>query len=61
MGLQFLIEADGSMNKDVYKPLYEAGTDMVVLGPPALWNKNKDIRTAWDIMLEEVGQSINNI
>ena len=36
-GLDFLIEADGSMNRDVYRPLYEAGADMVVLGPPALW------------------------
>ena len=31
-GLDFLIEADGSMNRDVYRPLYEAGADMVVLG-----------------------------
>ena len=27
--LDFLIEADGSMNRDVYRPLYEAGADMV--------------------------------
>ena len=40
MGLDFLIEADGSMNAGVYAPLYEAGADMVVLGPPALWNKD---------------------
>ena len=29
MGLDFLIEADGSMNAGVYAPLYEAGADMV--------------------------------
>lgn len=54
MGLSFLIEADGSMNRDVYKPLYEAGADVVVLGPPALWNKDRDIEKAWAIMQNEV-------
>lgn len=54
MGLDFLIEADGSMNAGVYAPLYEAGADVVVLGPPALWNKDKDIEKAWAIMEREV-------
>lgn len=54
MGLDFLIEADGSMNWDVYQPLYDAGADVVVLGPPALWNKDKDIKTAWKIMEAEI-------
>jgi len=54
MGLNFLIEADGSMNGDVYQPLYDAGADIVVLGPPALWNKDKDIKTAWKIMESEI-------
>ena len=53
-GLKFLIEADGSMNKDLYRPLYEAGADMVVLGPPALWNKDADFEKAWGIMEEEL-------
>lgn len=54
MDLEFLIEADGSMNGDVYAPLYEAGVDVVVLGPPALWNKNDDIEIAWSIMKQEI-------
>ena len=53
MGLKFLIEADGSMNWEVYQPLYDAGADVVVLGPPALWNKSKDIKKAWEIMEAE--------
>lgn len=53
-GLDFLIEADGSMNADLYRPLYEAGADMVVLGPPALWNKDADFEKAWDIMEKEL-------
>ncbi len=54
MGLSFLIEADGSMNAGVYGPLYEAGADVVVLGPPALWKKDPDIKKAWEIMENEV-------
>lgn len=54
MHLDFLIEADGSMNQDVYRPLYEAGADVVVLGPPALWNKDSDIEKAWQVMESEV-------
>lgn len=52
--LNFLIEADGSMNAGVYGPLHEAGADAVVLGPPALWNKDCDIERAWEIMSREV-------
>ena len=53
-GLDFLIEADGSMNKDLYRRLYEAGADLFVLGPPALWNKSDDFQEAWDIMEKEL-------
>lgn len=53
-GLHFLIEADGSMNKSLYRPLYEAGADMVVLGPPALWNLDPDFTRAWAMMEEEL-------
>lgn len=58
MNLSFLIEADGSMNAGVYGPLYEAGADVVVLGPPALWNKDEDIKNAWAIMEREVEAEI---
>lgn len=59
LGLNFLIEADGSMNKDLYRPLYEAGADMVVLGPPALWNKDADFEKAWSIMEKELEQELD--
>lgn len=59
LGLNFLIEADGSMNKDLYRPLYEAGADMVVLGPPALWNKDEDFEKAWSIMEKELEQELD--
>ncbi|WP_411683154.1 ribulose phosphate epimerase [Clostridium thailandense] len=60
MKLNFLIEADGSMNGDVYGPLYEAGVDVVVLGPPALWNKDTDIERAWSIMEKEISNGISD-
>lgn len=59
LGLDFLIEADGSMNKDLYRPLYEAGADMVVLGPPALWNKDADFEKAWSIMENELENELD--
>ncbi|MGD1819106.1 MAG: hypothetical protein ACPKOI_04400 [Pleomorphochaeta sp.] len=58
MGLRFLIEADGSMDRNVYKALYEAGADVVVLGPPALWNKSKLIDEAWNIMQNEIDNEL---
>lgn len=60
-GLHFLIEADGSMDRDLYRPLYEAGADMVVLGPPALWKKNADFEKAWEIMEEELAAELKDV
>lgn len=54
LGLDFLIEADGSMNNNLYAELHRAGADMVVLGPPALWNKHPEIEQAWQIMETEL-------
>lgn len=61
MGLEFLIEADGSMNAGVYELLYKAGVDVVVLGPPALWNKDPDIEKAWGIMQQEIDEELQGI
>lgn len=58
MKLDFLIEADGSMNQGIYGPLSAAGCDCVVLGPPALWNKHPDIEQAWDIMMKEIKEEV---
>ena len=54
MNLDFLIEVDGSIDKDIYPDIYNSGADIVVLGPPALWNKDKDIEKAWGIMESEI-------
>ena len=47
------------MNRDVNRSLYEAGADMVVLGPPALWNKADDFEEAWAIMENELESELN--
>lgn len=61
MGLDFLIEADGSMDAGVYGPLAQAGADVVVLGPPALWNKDADISKAWAVMESEVEKELGGL
>ena len=58
-GLNFLIEADGSINSSLYRLLYEAGADLVILGPPALWNKDTDFNKAWDIMESELERELD--
>lgn len=58
-GLKFIIEADGSMNSGLYRPLYEAGADLVVLGPPALWNKDTDFKKAWSIMEADLERELD--
>lgn len=60
MKLDFLIEADGSMCGEIYGKLYEAGADVVVLGPPALWNLDKDFEKAWNLMKREVESGIES-
>jgi D-allulose-6-phosphate 3-epimerase len=55
--LDFLIEADGSMNKNLYAGLYDAGADIVVLGTPALWNKDANLEKAWSIMEKEIEEA----
>ena len=37
----------------------KAGADMVVLGPPALWNKDADFKKAWSIMENELEQELD--
>lgn len=57
--LHFLIEADGSMNKSLYRKLYESGVDVVVMGPPALWNNDSDFQKAWEIMEAELTEELS--
>lgn len=52
-GYNYLIEVDGSCNKNTFKELYEAGAEVFIVGTSGLFSKDKDLKKAWDIMLEE--------
>ncbi len=52
-GYSYLIEVDGSCNKNTFKELYEAGAEVFIVGTSGLFSKDKDLKRAWDIMLEE--------
>lgn len=52
-GYNYLIEVDGSCNKNTFKELYEAGAEVFIVGTSGLFSKDKDLKRAWDIMLKE--------
>ena len=58
-GLNFLIEADGSMNSSLYRPLYEAGAELEIQRHTTLWNKDTDFNKAWDIMESELERELD--
>ncbi len=52
-GLTYTIQIDGSCNERTYKRLWDAGADRFIVGSSGLWNKNPDLDTAYDNMLED--------
>lgn len=52
--LNFLIEVDGSCNKNTYRQLLKAGADVLVMGSTGLFNMAPDLPTAWDIMVKDI-------
>ena len=52
-GYNFLIEVDGSCNQKTFKRLYDAGTEVFIVGSSGLFSKDPDLTKAWDIMTEE--------
>lgn len=55
-GYQYLIEVDGSCNQNTFKELYEAGTEVFIVGSSGLFSKAPDLAKAWDIMKKEFDQ-----
>ena len=56
--MDYLIEIDGSCNKNTYKLLIDAGADVLVVGTSGLFNNDPDISKAWDIMYDEIKTAI---
>lgn len=52
-GYKYLIEVDGSCNERTFKDLYEAGTEVFIVGSSGLFSKDADLTKAWDIMQRE--------
>ncbi len=52
MGLEYLIEIDGGCNEKTYRRLYEAGSDVLIVGSSGLFSLDKDLPTAWDKMMD---------
>jgi len=56
--LNFLIEVDGCCNGKTFKPLYDAGVDVMIVGSSGLFNLDSDVSVAWDKMMEMFNSSI---
>ena len=52
-GYNYLIEVDGSCNAKTFKRLYDAGTEVFIVGSSGLFSKDPDLAKAWDIMIDE--------
>ena len=53
-GYKYLIEVDGSCNERTFKDLYEAGTEVFIVGSSGLFNLDKDLKVAWHKMIENM-------
>lgn len=49
-GYKYLIEIDGSCNANTFKRLYEHGVEVYIVGSSGLFNLDKDLNKAWDLM-----------
>lgn len=54
----YLIEVDGSCNKKTFRQLYEAGTEVFIVGSSGLFNLDKDLKIAWDKMIEQFNEEV---
>lgn len=52
-GYNYLIEVDGSCNKNTFKTLTEAGVDVLIVGSSGLFNYSDDLTKAWELMMKD--------
>lgn len=55
----FLIEVDGSCNKNTYGLLLNAGADVLVMGSSGLLKKDIPLAETWPIMENDIAASVN--
>lgn len=59
-GYTYKIEVDGSCNKNTWKILYEAGTEIYVVGSSGLFGLDSNVEKAWYKMQNEIYATIGN-
>lgn len=59
-GCHFQIQADGAVNRETYRPLYDAGARYFVLGSSGLFGLDKNLDTACKRMRREFAQALKN-
>ena len=59
-GYKYKIEVDGSCNKNTWKTLYDAGTEIYIVGSSGLFGLDSNVEKAWDKMQNEIKNSIGN-
>lgn len=55
----FLIEVDGSCNKNTYKALLKAGGQVLIMGSSGLFKKGIPLSETWQTMQEDIHTSLN--
>ncbi len=55
----FIIEVDGSCNKNTYGLLLNAGADMLVMGSSGLLKKGIPLAETWQTMQNDIAESLN--
>ena len=53
----YLIEVDGSCNKNTYQDLLEAGAEVLIVGSSGLFNLDPELTVAWDKMTADIRQA----
>ena len=54
----FIIEIDGSCNKNTYRLLSEAGAESLIVGSSGLFRNDPDLAKAWDIMEKDIAEAL---
>ncbi|MGG4142635.1 D-allulose 6-phosphate 3-epimerase [Paenibacillus algorifonticola] len=57
-GYTYLIEIDGSCNKNTFAQLAEAGAEVFIVGTSGLFNLDNDLNRAWDKMMDDFNRVI---
>lgn len=53
----YLIEVDGSCNKNTYQDLLGAGAEVLIVGSSGLFNLDPELTVAWDKMTADIRQA----